>query len=158
MLDGRCVGVARLPDYPIANIDTGQYDETGWLWAERFSVTPPETDSLALAGEPVARSVFDIHRNGDELVYVRDGCTGDDVRSAFFLHVVPIALEDLPSDSRRHGFENRDFSLWQRGGRWRERCTAAVPLPDYPIASIRTGQYDETGQLWAVEFALADGE
>ena len=35
---------------------------------------------------------------------------------------------------------------------------AAIGLPDYPIASIRTGQYDGTGEIWSVEFALPDGE
>ena len=33
---------------------------------------------------------------------------------------------------------------------------AIVDLPDYPIARIRTGQYDESGQLWAAEFALPE--
>lgn len=38
------------------------------------------------------------------------------------------------------------------------KCVAVVPLPAYPIASVRTGQYDATGQLWSVKFALPDRE
>ena len=43
---------------------------------------------------------------------------------------------------------------------WRAstNCIAVVPLPDYPIATVRTGQYDGTGALWTAEFALPDGE
>ena len=158
LLDGRCVAVAGLPDYPIAHVHTGQYDEGGDRWDERFSLAPPGTDALALTGEPAVSAFFDIHRDGGGLVYVREGCGSDDASPAFFLHVVPVDAGDLPAWSRGHGFENRDFILWQRGGRWKERCTAAVPLPEYPIASVRTGQYDETGRLWEVEFALTGGE
>ena len=35
---------------------------------------------------------------------------------------------------------------------------AAVSLPDYPIAAVRTGQYDDAGRRWEAEFALPDGE
>ncbi len=157
-VDDLCIAFVPLPAWPIANIHAGQYDWRGSLWDVRFSVTPPEADSLALAGEPLARSVFDVWRAGGELIYVREGCTTDDAGAAFALHVYPVDPGDLPDGSEEYGFENRDFSLWQRGGRWRERCTAAVPLPDYPIASVQTGQYDETGQRWWVEFAFPDGE
>ena len=159
-LDGRCVAVARLPEYPIASVRTGQLGEDGQpgRWAVRFSLASPPTASRVPAGDPLASSTFDIYRDGAELVYVRDGCTDGDAEAAFFLHVVPVDAGDLPAASRPHGFENRDFFLWQRGGRWKERCTATVPLPEYPIASVRTGQYDEAGRLWAVEFALAGGE
>ena len=43
---------------------------------------------------------------------------------------------------------------------WRAstNCIAVVPLPDYPIATVCTGQYDDAGALWTAEFALPDGE
>ena len=43
---------------------------------------------------------------------------------------------------------------------WRAstNCIAVVPLPAYPVATVRTGQYDGTGALWTAEFALPDGE
>ena len=159
-LDGRCVAVAALPDYPIASVRTGQLGQTDQAgrWAVRFALAPPPTAARAPTGEPLVSSTFEVYRDGAELIYVRAGCTERDAEAAFFLHIVPVDQGDLPAGSRPHGFENRDFFLWQRGGRWEERCTAAVPLPDYPIASVRTGQYDEAGRLWAVEFALADGE
>ena len=36
-------------------------------------------------------------------------------------------------------------------------CVAVVPLPDYPIATIRTGQLSDDGVLWEVEFT-PDGQ
>ena len=65
---------------------------------------------------------------------------------------------DLLFYRRQYGFDNLAFLLHERGGRAGDRCIARVPLPAYPIASVRTGQYDETGQLWSVEFALPDQE
>ena len=152
----RCVVVVPLPDYPVAGVQTGQQDYEGWIWDVNFGVMPPQVDMAVLAREPLARSDFAVYRDGDALVYVKDGCTEEDAGAAFFLHVYPIDPSDLPADRRQYGFDNRDFFLWQYGGRAGERCVAVVALPDYPIASVVTGQYDETGQLWVVEFALPE--
>ena len=63
--------------------------------------------------------------------------------------------EDLPSLSGGH-FENRDFNFFERGSYFDGRCLAALPLPDYPVAAIRTGQFiAEKGQLWAAELTVA---
>ena len=152
----RCVAVVPLPDYPVAGVRTGQLDMTGWLWDVSFGVTPLEVDATVLAREPLARSVFDVYRDGDVLVYVRDGCTEEETGATFLLHVVPVDVADLPADRVQYGFDNRDFEFWWRGGVRDGRCVAVAALPDYPIASVVTGQYDETGQLWAVESALPE--
>ena len=157
-IDGNCVASVVLPDYPIAGIRTGQLTNEGVLWSARFTLTPPEVEPAALAGEPLARSAFDVHRHGGALIYVRDGCTDEDAVAMFFLHVVPVDARDLPDDRWQYGFDNLDFRLWERGGRDGDRCIAVVPLPAYRIATVRTGQYDDTGALWAAEFALPDGE
>jgi len=156
--DGGCIATVPLPAYPIANTHTGQFTGEDTLWSVRFALTPPEVEPAALAGEPLARSLFDVHLHGDALVYVRDGCTDEDAGTAFFLHVVPIDPGDLPDDRGQYGFDNLDFFLWERGARDGDRCVAVVPLPDYPIASVRTGQYDGTGALWTADFALPDGQ
>ncbi len=163
--DGACVAVARLPAWPIASVHTGQFvTGGGWdsrwrtaRWAVRFAVTPPAIDAAALRGEPLARGVFDVWRDGDALVYVKEGCTEEDARTAFFLHVHPVDAGDLPGDRGRHGFDNRDFALWDRGARTGGRCLARVPLPAYAIARVETGQYDEAGRLWETEFAWPGG-
>ena len=152
----RCVAVVPLPDYPVVAVQTGQLDMTGWLWEVSFGVTPPEVDPAVLARDPLASSVFDVYRDGDALGYVRDGCTAEDIQAAFLLHIVPVDADDLPAERAQYGFDNLDFAFWQRGGMTGGRCVAVVALPDYPIASVFTGQYDETGQLWTAEFALPE--
>ena len=157
-IDGNCVASVVLPDYPIAGIRTGQVGDEGVLWEAEVAFTPPEVEPAALAGEPLARSAFGVHRHGGALIYVRDGCTDEDAVATFFLHVVPVDARDLPDARWQYGFDNLDFRLWERGGRDGDRCIAVVPLPDYPVASVRTGQYDGAGALWTAEFALSDGE
>ncbi len=172
-IDGNCVATARLPDYPIASIRTGQFDESGQRWEVEFTsdwrVIAPSVSDLAwsdlararreaLAGEPLARSVFDVYRDGRTLTYLREECSAEDAVARFFLHVEPVDAEDLPAHRRVHGFENLDFTLARSGARIDGNCIAVARLPAYPIASVRTGQYDETGAIWAVEFAIPDGE
>ena len=168
-IDGNCVAVALLPDYPIARIHTGQFITGGGIrWEVDIAfddrgmpAEPPdyaEARRAALAGAPLASGVFDVHGMGRTLTYVRDGCSAEDAAARFFLHVEPVDVADLSEHRREHGFDNLDFSLAARGARIDGDCVAVAPLPTWPIARIRTGQYDETGQLWAVAFAFPDGE
>ena len=162
-IDGNCVTAVVLPDYPIAAIRTGQLSDDGVLWEAdvAFGEEAPDYAAArraALAGEPLARSVYDVHRDGRALTYLRDGCTDGEAGARFFLHVIPADEGDLPEYRREHGFDNLDFTLETRGARLDGNCVAVARLPDYPIATIRTGQYDGTGALWTAEFALPDGE
>ena len=162
-IDGNCVGVVRLPAWPIAAVRTGQFTDDGVLWEADivFGEEAPDYAAArrdALAKEPLARSVYDVHRDGRVLTYLRDGCTDEEATARFFLHVVPADENDLPEHRREHGFDNLDFTLAARGARLDGNCVAVARLPDYPIATVRTGQYDGTGRLWTTEFALPDGE
>ena len=165
-IDGDCVATVLLPDYPIARIRTGQYAAADVLWEVEFTLDggvvadePPDyadARRAALATAPLARSAFAVYRSGRELTYVRDGCSAGDAAARFFLHVVPVAEGDLPPHRREYGFDNLDFSFAARGARVAGNCVAVVPLPGYPIAAVRTGQYDAAGSRWAVEFAFPD--
>ena len=162
-IDGDCVGAVILPDYPIAGIRTGQFTDDGVLWEANIAFGDGAPDYAvarreALASEPLARSGYDIYGDGRVLTYLRDGCTDEEANARFFLHVVPAEDGDLPEHRREHGFDNLDFTLAARGARLDGNCVARARLPDYPIATVRTGQYDGTGALWTAEFALPDGE
>ena len=149
-IDGDCVAVALLPDYPIARIETGQYTPD-WAEAARRAVA---------GSEPLARARFDVHHDPERrtLTYVREGCSAEDASARFFLHVHPADEGSLPNHRRAHGFDNLNFSLREQGARTEDgACVAVAPLPVWPIAAIRTGQFDETGRLWETEFALPDG-
>ncbi len=109
------------------------------------------------AREPVTRSVFDVYRYEDKLIYLRESCNPDDLRAPFFLHVFPVNETDLPDlyeylaeRKRPKGFENLDFGFPKHGVRFDGKCVAVVPLPEYEINSIRTGQFTREGKLWSV--------
>ena len=162
-IDGNCVAAILLPDYPIAAVRTGQYTNDGVLWEANIAFAEEAPDYAAarreaLASDPIARSVYDVHLAGRALTYVRDGCTDEEADARFLLHVVPADAGDLPEHRREHGFDNLDFTLATRGARLDGNCVAVARLPDYPIATVRTGQYDDAGALWTAEFPLPDGE
>ena len=162
-IDGDCVGVVLLPDYPIAAVRTGQITDEGVLWEAEIAFAEEAPDYAAarrdaLAKEPLARSVYDVHLAGRALTYLRDGCTEAEAKARFFLHVIPADDGDLPEHRREYGFDNLDFTLGRSGARLDGNCVAVARLPDYPIATVRTGQYDDAGALWTAEFALPDGQ
>ena len=115
------------------------------------------TDYESIAsGEPVARSDFDVYADENTVSYLKSPCSAADVQAQFFLHVVPEDVEDLPADRRQHGFDNLDFR-YERGAAlaFGGICIAKRPLPDYPIARIRTGQFTPNdGPTWQAEFAV----
>ena len=114
--------------------------------------TPP--DALLVT------AAFRVYLQGDGqwLRYVRDACAAAEGEARFFLHLTPRDLADLPPHRRRHGFDNRDFSFAEAGGKlWQGQCRAQIRLPYYPIAHLRTGQYAaDSGELWAGEYAFSE--
>ena len=133
--------------------------ETAYAAAAAQSIAAGES------GEPLARGGFEVYRRDNRLLYVSDGqhCArhqAGDSRPAL-LHITPANPEDLPRSRREYGYENRDFRfhwypIWPaRGG----RCLTLVSLPGYPIAEIRTGQYEPFGErLWEGRLLLETGE
>ena len=103
--------------------------------------------------QPLVRSNFDLHLNDNTLHYVRDTCRPDDTYARFFLHIIPHDTNDLPQHRQQYGFDNLNFDFYDHGVRFDGKCLASVPLPDYPIARINTGQWiPDEGKLWEGEF------
>ena len=154
--DGECIAVYPLPDYPIAAILTGQ---AGMWETSLYPPADPERLRAAYAAladsQPEARAYFDLYLQKGRLVYLRESCAAADTAAGFFLHIIPVAAADLPAERQDAGFANLDFPFARYGGHFDGRCLAAAPLPDYPVKTIRTGQYvAEQGELWAVELNL----
>ena len=153
---GACLAAIFLPDYPIAALHTGQ----AGVW-ETNLYPPAAPESLratyaALAGrQPDTRSSFDLYVQDNRLIYLRETCADADTAAGFFLHIIPVDGSDLPAERQAAGFANLDFDFARYGGSFDGKCLAAIPLPDYPIKEIRTGQHiPGPGEVWAAELAV----
>ena len=111
------------------------------------------------AGEPLAKSDFDIWFDDAALIYLREPCSTADADRRFLLHLFPSVPEGLPPHLREHGFDNRDFPFGEYGvvldrAGPEAKCLAIVPLPTYGIEQVRTGQYRGDGPVWRTAFCL----
>ena len=115
---------------------------------------PRLADAVLRNASPAADSVFDVHIGNDDtyLIYVRRECRAGDPEARFFLHVSPVHAADLPDDAEKRGFENLDFDFERNGIRDGDACLALATLPEYDIAHVATGQFNEEGELWRTEF------
>ena len=159
LLPEGCAAFFALPPYPVAAIQTGQYDEYGGdLWFAEFWTNPGRRWAQAregAAGEPIARGAFDVYAADGALVYVKEPCDSADTEERFFAHVVPERAADLPEDRKPYGFDNLDFDFFPNGALFEGKCAARTALPDYSAASVRTGQYTGgEGETWSVEFEV----
>ncbi len=108
----------------------------------------------------IVRSDFDVYLIENRLIYAKEQCFEADTAATFFLHIDPIDVEDLPDDRKQYGFDNLDFGFGRHGEIVDGDCVATVPLPDYDIGAIRTGQYVRVDggyqHLWEGEIRLTE--
>ena len=97
--------------------------------------------AAARTSEPALRSIFDVHHVNGALVYVKEPCSEADATGHFQLWVVPEQESDLTGVWARLGYEGRDFLFHGHGAVFDGKCVASVPLPSYPVASVRLGQW-----------------
>ena len=166
VFDDKCMATVELPDYEIHGIRTGQYvPGAGPLWSGEFyteagiAARASELAAAASGGPPAAQDFFSVYHSAGALTYIRKECAPADTEAMFFLHLYPVAVNDLPAERRQYGFDNQDFDFVRAEGvQYAGRCLVSIPLPDYAIDRIHTGQYrPEAGRRWAAEFAVAAG-
>ena len=153
---GDCLAAFPLPDYPIAAIYTGQ----AGVWEK--DLYPPDDLELLRATyaalsdrQPAANSTFALYLQDNRLLYLRETCAAADTAAGFFLHIIPQDISDLPAERQSAGFANMDFVFDRWGGPFDGKCLAKVSLPEYPIATIRTGQHiPGQGELWAADLVV----
>ena len=104
----------------------------------------------ATLGSPLITSDWNVYLKDGSLIYTGEECANTD--TPFFLHIVPLDVNDLPQPRQQHGFDNLDFVFGDFVVRSGAPCVAARALPGYDIAAIRTGQYTEDGRLWQGEY------
>ena len=107
-------------------------------------------EAVAASGEPVVDGLFDVYLRDGRLTYVKgDGCTAELTRASFFLHVDPVSTDVLGPSRREHGFDSFSFDFHRRGTASKGKCLMTVPLPGYPVRSIRTGQSADDEVIWS---------
>ena len=107
-------------------------------------------------GAPAVRAEYDLFIADGKVIYYKSGCGAADTAHTFFLHTMPYDRNDLTVERREYGFDNYDLDFMYHGAVFDGNCIAIAPLPDYSIASIRTGQYvfGVGRDVWSVAIAL----
>ncbi len=126
---GFCVTAFELPN------DTVNPD-----WIETMSRSD-YIERLGRRRPAVIRSSYDVYLVENSLIYAKEECGQEDVEARFFLHLSPVDMNDLPDHRKQYSYDNLDFNFDQHGTRVDGTCLAKVPLPQYGITAIRTGQY-----------------
>ena len=147
--------IAELADGAVFRAERGQpVDRQAWERAREAAGRELAARVRAERGEPAARAPFDVYADAAArtLTYVRAPCAPSDLDARFFLHVEPRNADDLPADRASSGFGNLDFDFRRRGALSGGLCAATIPLPAYPVAAVRTGQFAGGDRLWIAEF------
>ena len=148
--DGKCVTPSPVPGYPIAGFE--------FIWEPEPLDDDAAREAMRRAeenGRLLARSAYDVYLSDGELVYIQEQCDPLETEHPFRVSVFPERADDLPGEWRQRGYERFWFAFYQRGALLEDgACVALFPLPDYPIAAVRTGQYVEGGDdLWEAAFS-----
>ena len=153
-VDGACLASVPLPAYPLRRLTVGQWqadaDRMVWQTELRLPLAPAGETTYrahyrALAeAVPALREPFRVYVAADAVTFAKEPCTEADTAPKFLLHVLPA--------HRRGGFDNRDFHFAWQGAHFEGRCLARAPLPAYPIARLRVGQFRSGAELlWQAE-------
>ena len=121
-----------------------------------LDLTPWRTAYPAIVqSEPLGRSTFDLYLMDGDLAYVKERCDRSDIAPRVFLHILPERTDDLPAPRRPLGYDALEFDFFWRGALFDGKCAASVPLPDYPVVAVRTGQQTaDESVLWSARFWL----
>ena len=104
---------------------------------------------IAAAGAPRIRGEYDLHLDGGQVLYVREGCRPEDREGLFILHLDPVDARDLPRRRRHFGFDNLSFRFRDRALDLGERCVARVPLSGYPVRRFVIARHPgQPGEDW----------
>ena len=164
--DGRCIAQASLPEYDLARLrtsinlfDPATGQQTGTWVGDYYPGLPEIQDAIARrrqsAPPPAAGLQWEVFQDNNRLLYAKAGCEPNHREAWFFLHLTPANPGDLPGYRREYGYDNLDFQFEWRGLEVGGECIAVVPLPDYPITAIATGQYTDAGRLWETTLPIS---
>ena len=146
--EGKCVAALPLPAYPVADFELSGLPELPDAAEAQEKARRARDD-----GRLLARGFYDVYLADGELAYLRESRDPSETAHPFHLNVYPERVGDLPEERREQGFERFHFEFLSHGAFVDGGYAAFFPLPDYPVAAIRTGQSDgEGGDWWLTEF------
>ena len=112
--------------------------------------------ALTNAAGPLVSENFDIYTRQNAILFSKQNCSEQDANARFILHIFPTDPTRLPAARQQRGFANLDFRFDRRGIRLTDDCLASIPLPTYPIDTIRAGQKTPDGAtLWQTDIPIA---
>ncbi len=161
-----CLASVPRPAYPLQRLTVGQWisgtARPRWQADLPLAPAPHALQGYRQLGRtlatvpPAYRGLFDVHVAADAVTYAKAPCIAADTEPTFILHVVPVRPRDLPPARRPAGFDNRDFRFAWQGAHFDGRCLTRAPLPAWPIASLRVGQFRAGEEpLWLAEIPPA---
>ena len=86
---------------------------------------------------------------GGELAFLRAPCAKSDTLGRFYFRAWPVRAADIAPWRARLGFEQHESYFTTGGDVFDDKCLLRMPLPRWPIANVRVGQYG-TGPLHPV--------
>ena len=130
-------------------IDTAAADYRGYYRAAYSDV--------AANGTLLTRADFDIYAHNGALYYLKENCAPvlSNAEYLFFLKIFPADRANLPERRREFDHEYRSFNLADSFAFFDGKCINRYPLPDYPIAHIRTGRHVGGEEIWSADIDLA---
>ena len=93
-----------------------------------------------LAPQDIAGFHVHVDAAANALTYMKRPCAAADADEPIWLELTPRDVNALPPRRQRHGWDNLGFDFAAKGVRRDDVCVAALPLPDYEIQRIDTGQ------------------
>ena len=102
-------------------------------------------------GRMIISSDYDVYLHKHKVLYVNDQCDPG-MSPSFFTEFTPLDDFDLLIGDRRKGFNSYVFDFDNYARRIGNDCIAILPLPEYGIAKIRTGQFTDKALLWDAVF------
>lgn len=133
----------------------------GPIWVSGFQSSAPFDDRwetierIIDESEPIISVKYDVHLDGNQLIYTKESCDPVDTYSRFFLHIIPVDVDVLSGERRQYGFDNLDFDFKDQLYMGGERCIVEREIPGYDIRGIRTGQFiSGQGNLWQADVEL----
>lgn len=99
-------------------------------------------------GAPAISAVYNVYLDDGRLIYLKEPCVSADIAATFWLHLYPVDTSDLEPQGLEHGYNGLDFEFDRYGRQIGEACVASVPIPNYDIARIHTGQWTDQGITW----------